>query len=63
MNAREFRIGDLCDLAWDGYTLAVVIDNQLDFYAGVNSIKVYDSDPRLAGPLAVRTSMLVVIAR
>lgn len=67
MIAREFRIGDLCDLVWSGHTLAVVIDNHLFRFDGVTEdssiVKVYDSDPRWSKPLVVPTSMLEVIAQ
>lgn len=62
MNARELRMGDLCNLRWSGPTLTVVIDNRTTG-ANIDCIKVYDSDPQITGPLAVRTSMLEVIAR
>jgi hypothetical protein len=65
MIAREFRIGDLCDLTWSSHTLAVVIDNHLFHFDGRTHrlVKVYDSDPRLEGLLVVHTTMLEVIAQ
>ena len=62
MNAREFRIGDLCELVWSCPTLAVVIDNRI-IGANIECVKVYDSDPQITGSLVARVSMLEVLAR